>query len=306
MRLTGLHLLWTHQCTFECDHCFAWGSPWQTGTMTLSALSRILDAADDLGTIEWIYFEGGEAFLYYQTMRKAVETCASRGFRVGVATNAYWATDEDDALECLKPFKGLVEDLSISSDLFHSDEEDSRQAQVARKAAEALGIPVRTITIVHPGSADARCVTGQIPPGKSGVMYRGRAVEKLAPQAEKHAWQLFVECPYEDLREPGRVHVDPLGNLHICQGLVIGNLLRTSLREVCEKYDPEGHAVVGALLEGGPAALVRRYDVPHNESYADACHLCYESRRALRARFPEILTPDQMYGEIGGASGVAG
>ena len=33
--LSGLHLLLTYQCTFECDHCFGWGGPFQTGTMTL-------------------------------------------------------------------------------------------------------------------------------------------------------------------------------------------------------------------------------------------------------------------------------
>jgi hypothetical protein len=54
--------------------------------------------------------------------------------------------------------------------------------------------------------------------------------------------------------------------------------------------------VIGPLLAGGPAELVRRYDLPREECYADACHLCYEARRALRDRFPEILTPDQMYG----------
>jgi hypothetical protein len=37
---------------------------------------------------------------------------------------------------------------------------------------------------------------------------------------------------------------------------------------------------------------------PHEDAYADACHFCYEARRALRTRFPEILTPDQMYGVI--------
>ena len=34
MKLSGLHLLLTCQCTFECDHCFVWGSPWQSGVMT--------------------------------------------------------------------------------------------------------------------------------------------------------------------------------------------------------------------------------------------------------------------------------
>jgi len=52
-----------------------------------------------------------------------------------------------------------------------------------------------------------------------------------------------------------------------------------------------------SISKGGPAALVRRFETPHEASYADACHLCYETRHALRERFPEILAPDQVYGE---------
>jgi hypothetical protein len=127
-------------------------------------------------------------------------------------------------------------------------------------------------------------------------MHRGRAAEKLAMRAHLRHWSLFTECPYEDLREPERVHVDPLGNLHICQGISLGNLFRAPLREICEAYDPDRHPITGLLLNGGPAKLVRHYAVSHEESYADACHLCYQARCALRTRLPEILTPDQMYG----------
>jgi molybdenum cofactor biosynthesis enzyme MoaA len=35
VKLSGLHLLLTYECNFECDHCFVWGSPQNTGTMTL-------------------------------------------------------------------------------------------------------------------------------------------------------------------------------------------------------------------------------------------------------------------------------
>ena len=42
MELTGLHLLLTYRCTYECDHCFAWGSPRQEGTMTLGIVRNIL------------------------------------------------------------------------------------------------------------------------------------------------------------------------------------------------------------------------------------------------------------------------
>jgi hypothetical protein len=127
-------------------------------------------------------------------------------------------------------------------------------------------------------------------------MYRGRAAEKLALQAPHHSWETFTECPHEDLREPGRVHVDPLGHVHMCHGILLGNMFRTPLTEICEGYDPDRHPVIGPLLAGGPAELARRYGLSLKEGYADACHLCYETRLALRERFPEILAPDQIYG----------
>ncbi len=89
MHLSGLHLLLTYQCSFECDHCFVWGSPWQSGTMTLGDVRCILEQARDLGTVEWIYFEGGEPFLYYASLLKAVQEAANMGFQVGVVSNSY-------------------------------------------------------------------------------------------------------------------------------------------------------------------------------------------------------------------------
>ena len=110
-------------------------------------------------------------------------------------------------------------------------------------------------------------------------------------------WEGFGECPSEDFRDPGRVHLDPLGNVRICQGVSIGNVFKSTLKTICEAYDAEDHTVIGPLLAGGPAELVRRYDLQHETAYVDACHLCFEARRQLRERFPEALTPDQMYGD---------
>jgi Radical SAM superfamily/4Fe-4S single cluster domain len=296
MKLSGLHLLLTYQCTFECDHCFVWGSPWQSGVMTLDNLRRILHEAQDLGTIESIYFEGGEPFLYYATLLTGVREAALLGYRVGIVSNAYWATSVDDAVEWLRPLAGLITALSVSSDEFHWNEKLSRQAQNARAAADQLGIPIGLISVAQPEAANAASVVGQLPADESGVMYRGRAVDKLAARARQRPWTEFTQCPHEDLREPGRVHLDPLGYLHICQGISIGNIYQTSLKEICAAYDPASHPIAGPLLQGGPAELARRYEVPHADRYADACHLCYDTRRALRAQFAESLTPDSMYG----------
>jgi hypothetical protein len=304
MNITGLHLLLTYQCNLECDHCFAWGSPWQTGTITLEGIREILRQASALGTVEWFYFEGGEPFLFYPIMVRGVEEAARLGFKVGIVTNGYWGTELEDALEWLRPFQGLVRDLSVSSDRLHWSEAISRQAQIATQAAEELGIPLGIISIAQPETADAPSVVGVLPPSESGIMYRGRATEELVADAPRTAWTEFTECPHEDLRDPGRLHLDPLGNAHVCQGISLGNVFHEALKDIVRTYDASvsagTHPIVSPLLSGGPKALVEQYELDHEDGYADACHLCYEARLALRDRFPEILAPDQMYGVVSG------
>ncbi len=293
MKLSGLHILLTYQCTYECDHCFVWGSPWQTGTLTLEQIDNILHQAKEAGVAS-IYFEGGEPFLFYAVLVKAVHLAADMGFEVGIVSNAYWANSVKDAEEWLRPFVGRLADLAVSSDFFHCGESLGEKPQNALVAAKWLGIPTGMISVAQP-DADAKQSHGQIEE-ESAVMYRGRAAKMLVEKATSHPWERFDSCPHENLREPGRVHLDPLGNLHICQGLVIGNLFEKPLKQICEEYDADVHPICGPLLAGGPAALVAEHNVPHASHYADACHLCYEARSTLRERFPQLLTPDQMYG----------
>lgn len=298
MKLNGIHILLTYQCNLECDHCFVWGSSRQTGTLTLKGLRLILRQAAELETIEWIYFEGGEPFLFYPLLLRGAKEAADMGFKVGLVSNAYWATSEEDAVEWLLPFKGLLQDFSISSDLYHWSQELNSLAKNAVAAAEELGMPVGVISIAQPEKELADSAVGQLPPGESKVMFRGRGAEELVSKVVCKPWSDFRECPCEDLREPGRVHLDPLGNLHLCQGIALGNVFETPLSEICGRYEPDRHAIVGPLLQGGPVELCQRYSLSHKDSYADACHFCYLTRLALRERFPEILRPDQMYGVI--------
>jgi hypothetical protein len=292
MKLSGLHILLSYQCTYECDHCFVWGSPRQTGVLTLGQIREILSQACDHEGMEWIYFEGGEPFLYYPTLVEGIRLAHLRGFRVGLVTNGYWATSVEDAIHWLAPVNGRIHELSISRDDLHMGQE---RAEHAYLAARRLGIPADTISIRTTPCLDEMASKGQIPPGQSDVMHRGRAAEMLAWRAVQFAAERFDCCPHEDLRNPGRLHVDPFGNLHICQGISIGNLFERHLNEICERFDPQGDPVIGRLIEGGPAALAREENVSAPGTFADACHLCYEVRARLRDRFPAVLTPDNMY-----------
>lgn len=293
MKLDGLHILLTYQCTYECDHCFVWSSPRQKGTLTLEQIEDILHQAKEAGVTS-IYFEGGEPFLYYAILTKAVHKATDMGFSVGIVSNAYWANSVADAAEWLRPLVGRVNDLSVSSDLYHCENRLGERPQNAVVAAKYLGIPTGMISVAQPAE-ESKQSHGQIEE-ESAVMYRGRAVEKLASHAPSHPWEGFDSCPHEDLREPERIHLDPLGNLQICQGISIGNLFEKPLKQICDEYDADAHPICGLLLAGGPVALVSEYNLPHASSYADACHLCYEVRTTLRARFPQYLNPDQVYG----------
>jgi len=265
--------------------------------MTLAQIEEILRQAQEHAPINSIYFEGGEAFLYYPVLLKGIRLAKELGFETGIVSNGYWATSQKDALEWLRPFAGILDSISVSSDLYHYNEELSRQAQNAQQAAQELGISLGFISIAQPEDSLAKSGVGQLPEGMSGIKYQGRAAAKLASLVEGQPWQSFTECPYEDLREPGRVHIDPFGHMHICQGISLGNVFEKSINEICETYDPVANPITGALLNGGPAELARQNGLTPDEKYADACHLCDWARQELRTQFSDILLPDQIYGE---------
>lgn len=299
--LTGIHFLLTYKCDLECDHCFVYSSPKATGTFTLSQMKEVFNELIKIGTIEWVYFEGGEPFLFYPPMLEGIKIACDMGFKTGVVTNAYWATSEEDAKLWLKPLYDLeVSDISISDDSFHYDENKESPAKRALNAARKLGMPVGSICIDKP-IAIVEAITSKeqakgAPVVGGSAMFRGRAVEKLVEGLPKKHWEEFTECPYEDLKDPKRVHLDPYGNVHLCQGLSMGNMWETPLSQLVGNYNADSHPICGPLVRGGPALLAKEYNVKHEDKYVDACHFCYLVRLALIDKFPQYLAPRLVYG----------
>ena len=296
MPITGLHLLMTYQCNFECDHCFVNSRPEAKGVMKISDIKQILEEAKSVGNIEWIYFEGGEPFLYYQTMLWGLRAAKDYDFKRGIVTNAYWATSVEDAKEWLNPLSEIgISDFSISDDVYHYDESEENLAKYAYEAAEDLGLPVGKITIEDPKKCLKQIEWKGKPVVKGRVLFKGRAAEKLVEGLPRKTWTEFDKCLDEDFSNQGRIHIDPFGYVHVCQGITIGNMKQTPLPKLLIDFDPETHPICGPILRGGPAELVREYRVKHEEKYVDECHLCYSTRLNLRKKFPDVLAPNQMY-----------
>lgn len=299
--LTGIHFILSYTCNFECDHCFLHCGPRARGTFTLDQVTRVLDDARKMGSMEWIFYEGGEPFLFYPLLNESVRLASERGFKVGIVTNAYGATTPADAQLWLKPLadSGLSY-LSVSNDAFHYGEEVATAADtpatIAHAAAKTLGIDTSSIAIEPPQVEEPDAGGKGKPVIGGGAKFRGRAVDTLTAGLPLRPWRELGECPYEDLAAPSRVHVDAFGHVHLCQGISMGNMWETPLSELMAGYRPDAHPISAPLIKGGPAALAVALGVTPAEGYVDECHFCYLCRRAALDRFTPNLGPKQVYG----------
>ena len=49
MELSGLHILLTYQCIYQCEHCFVWGGPSQKGVLAINQVEPALEQARGAG-----------------------------------------------------------------------------------------------------------------------------------------------------------------------------------------------------------------------------------------------------------------
>jgi len=191
MNLKGIHFLLTYSCNYTCDHCFLYCAPSSKGTFTLYQINQILNDTIKIGTVE-----------FYPIMLEGMKLAKTKGFKIGIVTNSYWATSVEDARIWLKPISEIgVESIDISDDLFHFDDKINNFARNARLASESLEIPTNSITIESPTIEEGidKIHDKGKPVIGGGAMFRGRAVENLIKGLPTRHWEILNSCPYEDL-----------------------------------------------------------------------------------------------------------
>lgn len=297
MELKGVHFIMTYMCNFECDHCFLCCGPKAKGVFTMNQVRMVLEECRKIGTVESICFEGGEPFLFYPLLCESVKLAHEKGFKTATETNTYWATTEEDAEIWLRPLqKAGLSMVEASDDAFHHGETTDNSAKRALSAAKKMGLKVNSICIRKPEVQEGDEQEKGKPIYLGGPKLRGRAVRELIEGLPTKSWEEFTECPLEDLRDPDRVHVDPFGHVHLCQGLGMGNMWEVPLAELVNNYDPDAHPIAGPLLKGGPAELAKAHNLRHETEYVDACHMCSMMCLSLIDRFPNYIAPRQVYG----------
>jgi len=278
--LQGIHFLITYGCSSECDHCFIWGTPKRDAGMTPDLVDEFLEEVLSLGTVTEVCGDGGESFTNYDVLLYFLRRATELGLSASALTNATWVSSREEAEERIAELMAAgLTNLGISTDQWHQRYVPVERVDTLLEVCEASGL------------AAARMETPL-----EGVMFRGRAAERLAEGMPTRPADEFTTCPHEKLDAPSRVHLDCYGRLHLCQGLTLAG---DGPAEAVAAYDPERHPIAKRLLDGGPCAL-GRYAAEHGfdlaPGYVDACHLCYRAREYLRPRFPDLLGPDEMYG----------
>lgn len=270
--LNAILFLLTYSCTYECDHCFLYCSPRARGTFTCEQLRRVFAEIGRMRTVETVYFEGGEPFLYYPLLIEGLRLAAISGLRSGIVTNGYCATSIEDAGIWLTPIRNVgIADFSVSDDDFHQSNGEDAPAKRALAAARSMGIACDAIRIDSPVPGPCRKESsgkGQPVIGGS-FLFKGRAAEMLTAGLPRRCCDELTACSHEELAEPERVHVDCYGNVHICQGLSMGNMWEKPLSDLVREYDARRHPICGPLLRGGPFALAKEHGVDLEGDYVD-------------------------------------
>lgn len=176
--------------------------------------------------------------------------------------------------------------METSNDKYHFGEQVNNPAWIANEAAKKLCLKTSTICIDNPTEAAEKQMAKGEPVYQGSPKMRGRAVDKLTGNLPVKPKESFTECPFEDLRNPRRIHLDAFGNAHLCQGISMGNVWETPLSSLIKDYDPDQHPVCGPILRGGPLALANTYNIQVDDECVDACHFCTKTCIDLLDRCP--------------------
>ena len=297
--MKALHILLTLKCIYKCDHCFLFCGPEQTEVFSQNFMEKTISEGAKIPSLEWIFFEGGEPFLYYPLLLRGISKVNSLNLKSGLVSNGYWAVTGDAQL-WLQPLKKAgLNSISISTGDFHDScsgreqNQKNKSATCIKTAAEELEIDLSWLETKEP------YINSQGELESGGVMFRGRAADELTENLPRKSSREFHECPWEDLENPERLHIDPAGRIHICQGIIIGNARGKSLAKIIKNYSPYEHPITAPLIKGGPQQLAvnTNHKIDTGSGYVDACHFCFEIRRKLlgAGKYTDYLGPYTVY-----------
>jgi len=325
----------SYRCNSRCRHCMYACSPgWSGDWISESDLRKILSQLSGkiasapggrsrVGINYGLHFTGGEPFLNYRLLLRAVELAGEYGMpSVFVETNSFWCVDREISEERLRrlreagldgilisvnpflvehvPFERIDRAIELSRTIFGSNTmiyQLEFYDQFKRIGLHGTMSFEKYLEIF--GFEGLRWVE---------LIPMGRACYRLRSLFRKHPAKYFFDanCRASLLRD-WHTHIDNYGNYitGYCGGLSLGDARR--LDELLEEgLDLDQRPILGFLIEKTLGDLydfaVREFGYrERGDGYISKCDLCQDIRRHIASQtdeFPE-LAPREFYEHLG-------
>ncbi|MGA2091939.1 MAG: radical SAM protein [Sedimentisphaerales bacterium] len=318
-------LLLTYKCNAECEFCYYNCSPKHGGLMPVEMALNCWRSLKELaGDDAKIHITGGEPFLYWERLVEILQEANKNNLGIVdmIETNGFWATDEKIIKDRLKTLDRLgMNRLKISCDPFHQEYVDielvRRLAQIAKELLGDTRVLVRWEKyLVNPVAMKNISDTERERRYADALKdypcrFTGRAGGQIA---ELFAKDTVGQIPKLNCRDAflgaKGVHIDPFGNVFsgTCSGIIVGNVTKTNLDEIWQKWQPDNDKVIERLFQAGPVGLLdeavrvgyklfERYAGKPAKQWAGKCHLCTNIRQFFFSKglYKSTIGPAECY-----------
>jgi hypothetical protein len=326
-------LLLSYTCSAACRHCMYACSPkWKGSWITESDLEECLSLLSNkiisspwgdqtVGLNHGLHFTGGEPFLNFKLLVKAVEIARELGIpSTFVETNCFWCRNEEVTREKLQLLKEAgLKGILISVNPFYAEYVPfERTERCIRISQKVFGENVMIYQVEYYHQFMQLNIKERIPledyleltkhehlAGRVELFLMGRATRQLRafyPSYPAHSF-FNVPCLPPFLRN-WHNHFDNYGNIMpgYCGGISLGHW-RDLDKLIKEGIDLEEHPVLGFLIAGDMEGLFHfADDLGYQETrnaYLSKCDLCLDIRKFLVSKKDfEELKPKEFYDHV--------
>jgi hypothetical protein len=324
-------LILSYKCQARCRHCIYACSPdWPADFISEENLERglaglagkiqpSLRGPQRVGLSDGLHFTGGEPFINFKLLRRAVEIAAGYGIpSLFVETNSGWCIDDETAEEKLRQLKAAgLHGIMISVNPFYAEYVPFAFTERCIRISQAV-FGVENVMIyqieyyllfLKLGIKDtltleeyAQMARHERAPARVEMFFMGRATSQLKPLYPSYPARVFFDLPCQPpfLRD-WHNHFDNYGHFMpgFCGGISLGDWFELD-RLLAEGIDTAERPVLGFLIAGNMRGLfnfARDFGYEEAEAgYLSKCDLCTDLRKFLihQGDFPEIA-PRQFY-----------
>lgn len=320
-------LILSYQCNSRCKHCmYACAPTWKANWMSDHDVERILAqlagtiqgsplGPDKIGLNHGLHFTGGEPFLNFDLLLKAVQTAHDLNIpSTFVETNCFWSVNDKATREKLEQLKHSgLHGILISVNPFILEyvpfERTNRAIRISTEVFGGNVIPYQEFFYHQFQGLDVQDTlsfekylrrAGAHSLSYIELLPLGRACYDLEGLYKTHPANTFfgASCRAE-LTRPWHIHVDNYGNYitGYCGGLSLGDARHlASLRQINLDDRPILRALVTDVKDLYELGEEYGYE-ERGGGYVSKCHLCVDIRKHIVQKTDAFmeLSPREFY-----------